>query len=463
MQPMQSHDRFYFILLPCTISTVVIGLISFVYYTRVTRIWAAFRARGILSTKLATTTTTTNNINMNINISRNDDTNTTATTTTTTTTTSSIIIRDIFIHPVKSLRPVRVSHCEVQERGLQHDRRLMLVIPYAGGSSKRTGATHRFLTQRQCPSLATIQATIIENHEKHHSHSITFDHYPFLPTFHSPEKKSSYTCADPPASTFTISLQHSPSMKLLRATVWDDLVTVHDMGDAVAAFFESIVSNDPQVPQELKNVSLSNNNNNNKRGTGVRLVQQANFCTRRVNDCWVVPGARTYWGDSPMTSLNDGFPVLVACESSLQELNTRIQQQQQQQHEKIASTTTETATTILPMSRFRPNIVLSGTIPFEEDTWRVLAITNPGETSVSCVLHILKACPRCKQSCTDQLTGVVHREPLATLASFRALSPTSPTDVFFAQNATVDATSVGAVIRVGATVQVIERGDPIWG
>jgi uncharacterized protein len=104
------------------------------------------------------------------------------------------------------------------------------------------------------------------------------------------------------------------------------------------------------------------------------------------------------------------------------------------------------------MTNFRPNIIISGTIPFEEDNWKIIKI---GDT----ILHLVKGCPRCKQSCTDQETGEVSDEPVATLGDFRSFdSSKNPEDAYFAQNAVAFGTSVS----VGATVKVIQRGDPVW-
>jgi uncharacterized protein YcbX len=109
------------------------------------------------------------------------------------------------------------------------------------------------------------------------------------------------------------------------------------------------------------------------------------------------------------------------------------------------------------MSRFRPNIVISNTQPFEEDTWKAIQIgTGPNAT----ILHITKGCPRCKQSCTDQMTGERSEEPLETLADFRALSKGD--DVYFAQNAVLNGDAYGGAIRLGDKVRILTRGDPVW-
>lgn len=107
------------------------------------------------------------------------------------------------------------------------------------------------------------------------------------------------------------------------------------------------------------------------------------------------------------------------------------------------------------MSRFRPNIIISNTQPFEEDSWKAIKIgTGPNST----ILHISKGCPRCKQSCTDQLTGERGEEPLETLAEFRAKGE----DVYFAQNAVLNGDAYEGEIRVGDVIRVLTRGDPVW-
>ena len=108
------------------------------------------------------------------------------------------------------------------------------------------------------------------------------------------------------------------------------------------------------------------------------------------------------------------------------------------------------------MSCFRPNIVISNTKPFNEDNWKAIQIgTGPKAT----VLDITKGCPRCKQSCTEQLTGKRSEEPLETLSDIRAFNGD---DVYFAQNAVLNGDSYGGVISVGDEVRILTRGDAVW-
>jgi len=57
-------------------------------------------------------------------------------------------ISSIHIYPIKSMGGINLSEAEVEMRGLQHDRRYMLVSPEG-----------RFLTQRQTPELGRFQLT----------------------------------------------------------------------------------------------------------------------------------------------------------------------------------------------------------------------------------------------------------------------------------------------------------------
>lgn len=68
----------------------------------------------------------------------------------------------------------------------------------------------------------------------------------------------------------------------------------------------------------------------------------------------------------------------------------------------------------LPMNRFRPNIVLDGCEPFEEDGWEIIRIGQ-------IIFHLVKPCERCIMTTTDQATAKrdSKAEPLMTLARTR--------------------------------------------
>jgi uncharacterized protein len=66
----------------------------------------------------------------------------------------------------------------------------------------------------------------------------------------------------------------------------------------------------------------------------------------------------------------------------------------------------------VPMDRFRPNLVVAGCDPYEEDRWgRVLVGAVP--------FSVAKPCARCSITAVDQATGERGREPLVTLSTYR--------------------------------------------
>ena len=79
------------------------------------------------------------------------------------TSTSNITVSDILIHPVKSMRSISLPKSQIDWKGLIDDRRYMVIyelpLPIYKNEWSTTDVRYRFLTQRQCPSLATIEAT----------------------------------------------------------------------------------------------------------------------------------------------------------------------------------------------------------------------------------------------------------------------------------------------------------------
>ena len=124
-------------------------------------------------------------------------------------------------------------------------------------------------------------------------------------------------------------------------------------------------------------------------------------------------------------ALTDGAPLLLASESSLLDLNSRL-------------------ASPVPMSRFRPNIVVRGSDAFEEDRWRSIVI---GDVE----FETPRSCPRCAATTVDQSTGTKGVEPLRTLATYRR----GVDGVLFAQNITHRTTGV---LRIGDAVRVLDRG-----
>lgn len=150
-------------------------------------------------------------------------------------------------------------------------------------------------------------------------------------------------------------------------------------------------------------------------GVPCRLVRIADEWKRLVD-----PTYATRPDDE--VSFADAYPLLLIGEASLDDLNTRLQ-------------------TPLPMNRFRPNVVVRGSTPFAEDSWRDIVIGDVRAT-------VVKPCARCVTTLVDQETGARGKEPLRTLATYRRRGDG---EVYFGQN--VIHSGAGA-IRLGDRVIV---------
>ncbi|KAL3693367.1 hypothetical protein R1sor_007018 [Riccia sorocarpa] len=133
----------------------------------------------------------------------------------------------------------------------------------------------------------------------------------------------------------------------------------------------------------------------------------------------------------------DNYPIHFFSEASVAELNSRLEEP-------------------LPLNRFRPNIVVKGCGPFDEDYWRRFSI---GDTNFQGVA----LCPRCKITTINQETAEVGKQPLAILKKFRAgqfLSSDSKlrAQMYFGQNAVCEVEDgEGRILNIGDVIHVKEK------
>jgi uncharacterized protein YcbX len=156
-------------------------------------------------------------------------------------------------------------------------------------------------------------------------------------------------------------------------------------------------------------------------GQAVRLVRFDDTKPRKVNP--------DYAGTSRATTLYaDGYPVLVISQASLDDLNVRLAAR---------------GATPLPMNRFRPNLVIDGVEPYDEDHIDTLVLGDV-------VLKLVKPCTRCEITTTDQRTARRAQEPLHTLSTYRRDDRLA--GVTFGMNAIV-AGGAGFTLAVGDTLE----------
>lgn len=175
-------------------------------------------------------------------------------------------------------------------------------------------------------------------------------------------------------------------------SVWGDTVQAQDMGDSVAAFLSD------QLAQS------------------VRLVSSLDPAAKRQSDLTVAPN-----------SFADAMPLLITTVPSLRQLNQTLDQP-------------------VPMSRFRPNIIVDGDFgSYAEDQWSQLSINTVD-------IEIGFGCTRCVMVNMDGAGQKDSRLPVT--AALKASRQGSDKQLYFGQNATP---KNRGIIRVGDTVVIMEK------
>jgi uncharacterized protein len=257
----------------------------------------------------------------------------------------------LYVYPIKSARGIPLDQSEVDQFGLEHDRRWMVV-----------DAAGRFLSQRSHPRLALVVPSIRDDR--------LLINAPGMPTLDLPLR---------PADSVTA-----------RVTIWRDTCDSSWLGEKPARWFSEVLQ-----------YSCS-------------LVHMSSSVLRPANPVFAPEG-------TPI-SFADAYPFLLISEASLDDLNRRL-------------------AAPLPMNRFRPNLVIGGGEPYQEDGWRRIVIGGLG-------FRVVKPCERCVVTTTDQTTAERGQEPLRTLATYRKRG----TEVMFGQNVVHDH---GGRLRLGDPVRLV--------
>lgn len=245
-----------------------------------------------------------------------------------------LTVSQLFIYPVKSLGGIEVAQAQVTSRGLQHDRRWMLVDEH-----------HNFISQREEEALALFDVSIQEE-----------------------GLKISYR---PTGAALDVPFR-PPNPQPLTVEVWSDVCRALTVSKEADGWFSSLL------------------------GKKCRLVYMPDDELRRVDN--------HYARNGEITSFADAFPLLLIGQASLDDLNSRL-------HEKIT------------MLRFRPNVVFTGGLPYEEDMLQAFSINNIQFLGV-------KLCARCSITTINPQTAEKAKEPLRTLATYRMQN----NKIYFGQN-----------------------------
>lgn len=177
-----------------------------------------------------------------------------------------------------------------------------------------------------------------------------------------------------------------------RVRVFSDEVTALDLGAEAARFFSHALRRE------------------------AALVYMPNQTVRRVDPTRAQP--------RDLVGFADGFPYLLASESSLATLNLELDEP-------------------VGMERFRPNFVISGALPYAEDEFRDLTIG-------SVPFVALKPCTRCVIVNTDQLSGTREKSVLEALVHTHTIGNRP----IFGQNLVARGSGT---VQLGDQVEILSR------
>ncbi|KAJ5545291.1 MOSC N-terminal beta barrel [Penicillium sp. DV-2018c] len=299
------------------------------------------------------------------------------------------------MYPIKSCRGFDVQSTVLKEHGLDLDRRWMLV----------DAATNEFLTIRQIPDMTRIDT------------ALSADGKDLLITVPKPG-------AENQNDSTTIRIPSHPDQEWLETNtktapvkIWQTDTDGYLYGEEVNAPFSAFLGRDVALVYK---------------GPTPRVL--------RGN------GAPDLLGRVQSTGFPDVHPVLIASQSSMDELNEKLERAGQDP---------------ITVERFRPNIVIRGGKPWSEDSWKRVRITGRkdgadkvgGETSID--LDVVARCGRCQVPNVDPVTGDKHKkQPWDMLVSYRRVDGGLPYKPCFGM---LSAPRSEGVVEVGMRLEVWEE------
>lgn len=266
-------------------------------------------------------------------------------------------LTSIVRYPIKSCRGIAATEAWVGPRGIEHDRRFMIV-----------DAERRFISQREEARLALVCVSL----------------------------EDEVLCLEAPGVMPLEMPARIDEGERCAVTVWQSTVDALTYAPASEWMTRYL-------------------------GRDASVVYMPDDVRREVNPAYARPG--------DIVSFADGYPLLLTTEASLCDLNARLEEP-------------------VPMSRFRPNVVIDGDSPWVEDSFSRISIGDAR-------FRVTKPCDRCVVITIDPSTGVAHKEPLRTLSTFRRRD----NKVLFGVNLVPELGDASSTrVAVGDDVHIVELG-----
>ncbi|KAL7499074.1 hypothetical protein ACHAWT_006973 [Skeletonema menzelii] len=281
-----------------------------------------------------------------------------------------VSVQELYIYPIKSCGEIRLSNsAKVTPIGFEHDR-ILQVVSRVDTKDSPLDPDWSFCTPREkrCEKLFHVQpkliidesntTTTLELSSKHVDNSFKLRLEEVLSRFGSPVTMPMYCKTMGWASAMLEDCGYNVGKWLEDATGITGCRLV-----SIGKHYSRVVKVNP------------------KQGDEVPMIHHEH--------------AGVLSSSPPWTSLADEAPFLLTTRSSLEDLNKRLGKGKQ-----------------VDMRRFRPNIVIDGLQPWEEDSLKRIRIG-------AVEFHVWQRCGRCTMTTIDRDTLERCGEPLATLGNFR--------------------------------------------
>ena len=348
-------------------------------------------------------------------------------------------VKSLFIYPIKSCRGVELDQSAVVSTGLQYDRQFCLAqlvspFPASATDSKEQRAAHRwrFVTQRELPLMSQVRTEMWVPDPSAPGYAPDLPYvraggaivvtFPFRPDGWPRllARLAATLRGGAPERSFTIPF--APSAADVAARYAREPVTI--WRESPAAINMSAL-----LPPELRYAIGARNPLALFRIDVPRTVLRT--APRKEALGW-----------QPVTSFADAFPLHVLGLASVRDLSARQPADAPR----------------LNVRRFRPNVIVEGAPPYDEDEWTRIRVGVAEEQEE---YHGAGRCVRCRLPNIEPSSGVRHKaEPDRTLKRTRDVDAGAPGMGCLGVNM-VPARQEG-VIRVGDAITVLERGDIVY-
>lgn len=298
-------------------------------------------------------------------------------------------VQELYIYPIKSCAEIQVNSAKVTPIGFEHDR-IMQVVSKVDSKDSPFDPDYGFCTprERKYEKLFHVQPTLITEERTSTTLELSSKYVEkSLWTSHAQPTMINHEITTP--TTLELSSKHVE--KSFRLKLEEKLTLFGSLGHQPVRCKTMGWSSDLLEDCGLHAAKWL------EEATGVKGCRLVGLSEHNSRYVLVNPkqGEEIPQGLQPRVSLADEAPFLLTTRSSLADLNKRLGKRNQ-----------------VDMRRFRPNIVIDGFQPWEEDSFKRIRIG-------AVEFHVWQRCGRCTMTTIDRDSLERCGEPLKTLSTFR--------------------------------------------